>query len=445
MRKQKVAIIGAGPSGFAVAEVLRSDKFKDFFEFTIFERNSYVGGKCLTVMEDGTVSNDKPGGYEVGAVLMSKHAPSYSRLKEIIEDSGIETSPHAEKERKMSTYYKDGKQAEVRQLYWSQLITKPRAFFRAFHGFDEYGSDYVRYIHTKNAGYTGRPRALYKSLSKKYSRVVYSRLATVVQAFGYADLNDKHLTPATLYYHQYVEPDSVIFPIHKIENGMQSIWIRLAKKYDHGAVRLNQQVKHVARSPLGVSVTTSKLTEEFDHLVVATPLKPALSYLDLGKLDRNFMSKMKHNHYVTVMCRIPEFKTIASYNLPGCTEKKRIGEVMLGYKRYPNSEVVTAYLFIKKGHKSDDKTILDLVEKSLKKDFNATLANRKSAKIYHWDDYFGHLDTKDLDDGWYEKFDKNIQGKNRTLFVSSGLHMETVGASVQYGDREAKKYFKQYI
>lgn len=440
MKKLKVAIIGAGPSGFAVAEVLRSKPYADRFDCTIYEKNNYVGGKCCTVFEDGTICNDKGGGYEMGATLLTKHTPSYADLRNILDKYDVAVTNHKEISRQSGEFLRNGRPVDVKRLNWPQFRLHPRRFFRTLLDYDHYVSDYIKYRPSRHAGYTNRPQALYKPLSHVYSRAVQERLAYFMQGFGYADLDDKHLTPALLYFHQYIELEAAGFPMYHLDNGMQGIWARIAKTYPRGSIRLNQHVRKVSRSPNKVSITTPHGTEEYDYLVVATPLKPALEYLDLDKRQKKFLGRMKHNHYVSVLCRAKGLEAIGTFNIPACTNKKNLGQVVLGYKRYPNSDYITVYLYIKKGRKSDDQTVIQAVEKSLRKDLHTRLIESQKAKVFHWNDYFGHLSTKDLKAGWYEKFETEFQGKDRTLFVSSGLHMETVGASVQYGTREARKY-----
>jgi len=46
----RIAIVGAGPSGITAADTLRSEGYQ---KITIFEKNSYVGGK-VTSLHNGT-------------------------------------------------------------------------------------------------------------------------------------------------------------------------------------------------------------------------------------------------------------------------------------------------------------------------------------------------------------------------------------------------------
>ncbi|HTB48690.1 MAG TPA: FAD-dependent oxidoreductase [Verrucomicrobiae bacterium] len=442
MKKLRVAIIGAGPSGFSVAEVLRSERYADYFDVVMYERNGYVGGKCCTVFDDGSICNDKPGGYEMGAALLSKHTPSYKDLKDIIEKYDVKTTPFREANRTVFSYVKRGKHASMKYLSWAYLRRSPPTFLHALKGYDEYALDYLKYAGSLHAGYTNRPPVLSKRLSRLYTKEVSERLAGIMQGFGYADMEDRHLTPALLYYHQYIEPGVFEYPIYKLDNGMQGIWAKIAATYPTGTIRLNQEVTRINRMSNAISVTTPDGTEIYDYVVIATPLKPALQYLDLDHEQKQFLSRMQHNHYVSVLCRASGLEANGTFNIEACYSKKRLGRVVFGYKRYPDSDYITAYLYVKKGGRSDDKSIVKVVAKSLHADMGAELVDSQHAKVFHWQDYFGHLRPKDIRAGWYDDFERYFQGKDRTLFVSSGLHMETVGASVQFGTQEAKKYAK---
>lgn len=445
MNKIKIAIIGAGPSGFGAAEAFRSKEFAGRFEITIYEKNDYVGGKCCTVDEKGNVTNGQPGGYEMGATIIAKHTSNYKALSAMIDAQGTELKPFIEKDRHMFRYMKRGKFISIKQIYLAQLFHQPRKFFQALRGYDAYTSDYMKYVIRRTDGYANQSKALYKSVSKKYGKPVYTRLAGIMQGFGYADMDDKHLTPPALYYHQYIEPSIFAFPTYIVKGGTQGIWAKLADSYPANSVCLNETVAHIERHQDLVRIRTNKRIEDYDYVVVATPLKPALSFLDTTPEEHEFMSKMKHNHYVSVLCQTSDLGSVGLFNLPAMITKRKIGEVMFAYQRYSDSNYVVAYLYVKPGAKLSDNSIIDSVERDLKKSLRVSIINKEQAKVFHWQDYFGHLDTKTLKSGWYEEFDRHYQGQQRTLYVSSGLHMETVGASFQYGNSMGKKYARKWL
>jgi hypothetical protein len=444
MPKLRVAIIGAGPSGFAVAEVLRSPRFSKHFDITIYERNNYVGGKCCTVLTDGSIANGKPGGYEMGAVMIAKYAPSYRALNKLIERYDIEMHNFKESERPISAYFAGKRRVPIKDFHWSDIFTKRRMMNRRFSGYEHYMGDYLQHMPGRHAGFDRQSRFLNSPVSKLYNSTVNRRLCGVMQGFGYADLDDRNLSPPLMYYHHYLEPTGTL-DIDRVVNGTQSIWSTIAASYPKGLIRLNEPVLGVERGPEKVIIRTAKDSQTYDFLVVATPLKPALEFLDLSSTERGFFSKMKHNHYVSVLCESLGQPENSRFNVPGCTDKKRLGEVVCTYKRYPDSNWLTAYLYLKPGEHADDAAIVDRVERSLKRDLDVKMINKSAAKVFHWPDYFGHLDKQSLNSGWYDTFERHVQGSDRTLYVSSGLHMETVGASVQYGTEMAERFAKRWL
>lgn len=440
MSKTRVAIIGAGPSGFGVAEVLRSKENKKHFNITMYERNGYVGGKCCTVSINGKVTNGRSHGYEAGAVLVSKHMHSYADLIKLLEKYDLDTEVFNSYGQPMTTYFKRGKQLPVKQFYLRQILVKPKKLLRGFKSFDKYVYNYLYYLPGKHAGYTNRPRALNRNFSKIYTRSVYTRLSAVIQGYGYADLDDRHLTPPALYYDQYLELGDVEFPLHTVNVGTQGIWAKIASTYPADIIRLNTEVKRIERKPEKVTIITDHGSEDYDYLFVATPIKPAVKYLDLGAQEKVFLSRMKHNHYVSILGRTEGLATLGTFNIDNCTDNKKIGRVLGGYRRYPESDMTVLYMYLPENSRLNDEQIINKAVKSLNEDFNAQLLEPQKAKVFHWDDYFEHLNTKDLNKGWYDNFEEYFQAKNRTYFVGGGLHMETMGAAVQYATEETQKF-----
>ena len=131
--------------------------------------------------------------------------------------------------------------------------------------------------------------------------------------------------------------------------------------------------------------------------------------------------------------------------MPVNVDRHRYGDLLLVYRRYADTNIFIAYLYIKPGTSPTDSEIIDKVEAGLKDGCNGRLIERSFAKVFHWDDYFGHLGSEDISGNWYSNFNRTIQGKDNTLFVSSGLHMETVGSSVQYSRWAVKKYFQKWF
>jgi hypothetical protein len=442
MQKLKVAIIGAGPSGFGVAEILRQKSLREHFDITIYESNDHVGGKCWTILEEGTSANSASSGHEVGAGFIPKYARSYADFMRIIKKYDIKLRKFQRASELLML--QDGAASTTGQLSAGLLVTNPSLFFKIFADYVKHAVLYARYGSTKHIGYTNLPKALTRPLPLDHNDAMFLRFAHVMQGFGYADMDDPYLRPPLAYYYRYLEL-TMRSPLYMVEGGTQSIWEKVAETYPQGTIRLNEAVLRVKRTPEKVIITTANDVATYDYLVVATPLKAAQKYLDITKQQKEFMSQMKYNHYITVLCKASGIKEGGTFNLSACSDRERLDQVFFSYKQDPNSDTVTLNLFIKPGDASDDKTILDNVDKSLPRDFGAKLLDKRKAKIFHWDDYFGHLGSEDLASGWYDDFEMDYQDKNRTLFVSSGLHMETIGASIQYATKVTKKYAKIWL
>jgi len=444
MPKRKVAIIGAGPSGLAAAEVLRQAPFAEHFDITIYESNDYVGGKCQTVLPDGKTAAGTIGGYELGAGFIPKYARSYADLMHIIRRYGIKLRSMEQPDRATYHYVRNGQSVSVGQLRLRFLFTRPLTFIRTLASYISYGLKYVLYGRPKH-GFAGLPAGLKRQrVPRTFNPALLARYAHVIAGFGYADIDDPYLRPALLYYYRYLEP-AMKPTLSMVDGGTQSIWSAVAATYPDGAIRLQERVEHVSRTPEKVVVKSIHGTAEYDHVIIGTSLKAAQHYLDVSPEQKKLMAQMKYNHYVTVLCRVSGLSAVATFNLSACMDNQQLGRVLFCSMQHPDSDITTLNLYVDPKRTVSDKTIIDEVETSLREDFGATLLEKDTAQVFHWDDYFGHLSEQDIADGWYEQFEQAIQGKDRTLYLSSGLHMETMGDSVQYATRQTKKYAEAWL
>jgi hypothetical protein len=312
------------------------------------------------------------------------------------------------------------------------LMRRPKVFLKAAYGLSKYWYGLGNYSKGAPLEYHGRPAQLNKNLSAVYPHESNVFFAIGMQAYGYADLDDEELTPPLLYYHQYLTRDVLMNPIYTVDIGMQGIWSTVAASYPQESKRLNAEVLAVKRETSRVIVESGDGEEYFDYLIVAVPLGPGLAFMDFDRQEKAMISKVKNNHYVSVLCRVSGLYDTSHVNVKKSADPKGIGRIMFAYKRYVDSAWVSLYLYIDPQEEKTDEEIISAVALSLKDDFSAVLLEPASAKVFHWHDYFAHLSTEHLDDAWYEQFQDSMQGAKRTLFVSCGLHMETVGASVRY-------------
>ncbi|MFT7518753.1 MAG: hypothetical protein ACI9MC_000885 [Kiritimatiellia bacterium] len=440
----RVAIIGGGPSGWAAAEALRHDRWNQRFDVTVYERNDYFGGKCRTVFTDGGPCNGKPGGYELGAGVLSKGSANNADLERLLDLYALKTHDIAEKNRQKYRFYNDGSPITARDAA-DLALRHPITCMRVLWGLVRYRVNLWRYSRAPQLDYHGRPGALNRPFSDVYPQALNALCCFGMQGFGYADTDDEGLTPALLYYHQYATPDVIINPVYSVDNGMQALWSTIAATYQPGRARLNAQVVQVTRSEGGVQVQTKGDSTDYDYLIVAVPLGPALRFLDLDEADELLIDRVRTNHYVTVLCRARGLVDIAHVHVRNASQRSGLGGVVFAYKRYPDSDWITVNLYVNADDPPSDVQIVDIVERDLRAGMGAELIERQAASVYHWPDYFPHLAPEDLNAGWYSKFERQMQGRRRTLFVSSGLHMETVGASVQYATAKTTQIAERWL
>jgi len=441
-RKLRVAIVGGGPSGLSSAEALR--KWESQVELTIFEKNTYWGGKCATVFSDGTLCNGVPGGYELGAGVVSKGSKSNADLEMLLKRHHIPYSNAAEKGRLKYRFYSKGERFGLKSLLVTMLKHPMKATGAVF-SFARYWQDLGRYSLDPAIDLFDKSAKLNKRFSDVYPQAFNICCGFGMQGFGYAHLPDKGLTPPLMYYHQYAPKDVLVNPVYTIDIGMQGIWSTVASTYESEITHLNEAVIHISRTDHEVEVQTSVGSYLFDYLIVAVPLGPNLDFMDFTEKECNLLSKVHTNHYVTVLCEVEGLEDIGNVLVENTVDNGKLGHVVFAYKRYANSDWVTINLYVNPNETVSDQDILDSVRNDLETEFGAKMKKFDNARIYHWNDYFPHLDTSDLDDSWYKKFEEEMQNRKRTLFVSSGLHMETVGASVQYATKKVEDVVPKWL
>lgn len=440
----KVAVIGGGASGWSAAEALRDPQWEGKFDVTVYEKNDYFGGKCRTAFSDGTTCNGQSGGYELGAGVFPQGAKLTEDLEKLINRHKIPYSNAKEKQRNRFAFYTGGQ--KVGPLYVIGKIARhPLGFLRVIFDLMKYLFQLRRHSQKDQFEFQGRSKELNKTLSEVFSREFNLFCGLGTQSFGYVHLSDNLLSSPLVYYHQYAPADVMMSELHTCDIGMQGIWATIAASYPSDKALLNTEILSVKRKEDGVYLETSTETVHYDHLIVAVPFGPNLKFMDFSQDETAMLEKIKTVHYVTVLCRAKGFKDIGNFNVDACIDPSTLGDAMLIYKRYVDSDWITINLiYDPKTNKSNDE-ILDHIETSLRESYSSEMLERSAAKVFHWHDYYPHLETADLNDGWYDKFEQNIQGKKRTLFVSSGLHMETVGASVQYATKKTNQMARQWL
>ena len=216
------------------------------------------------------------------------------------------------------------------------------------------------------------------------------------------------------------------------KNGTQDIYEQANKKLLHPA-HLQTEVVKVERPEGGkvkVTIKDAKGTrvEEFDKLIVTTPLDKFAKFADADEVEQELFSKIVHEEYVDFIAKFPENAgpTISGYIFDNMTPETR-GHAMVYYHRWEdlgaNCPSVVYALRNHEGMESIpyDTTINLMVEDMEKCGFPV------KERLYEQESYYcPHVNSREYADGWYDKLEA-IQGNHNTYFG---------GEILSFGDME---------
>ncbi|MDE6060803.1 MAG: FAD-dependent oxidoreductase, partial [Clostridia bacterium] len=189
------------------------------------------------------------------------------------------------------------------------------------------------------------------------------------------------------------------------KDGTQSIWEGVNAHLKHPAI-LNTEVTNVRRTHDKVYVTANGVEEEFDKLIICTPLEMFLQYGDPREEEKELFSKIRSKEYFTMAVRTAEGNTpeISYYFFENMTNETR-GHMMVFYHRWPAEEVVEqpVVTFTLRNHDGMEDVPFEVAKETTLADMaKCGRPVEKTERIDDWY-YFPHVNSKDYADGWYDK------------------------------------------
>ncbi len=406
---RRVAIVGAGAAGLSAAHALRG---LGYTNVTVFERSGRVGGKCHTVEIDGR-------NYELGAGIVAEDNEIVLRLaKEFnvrLERLAFGRSAVVDGETGTAMPKRTARETAallVEVLRYRLLARKYRT-----------------------AGEPGLARVdadLTVSFAEFARRHRIERLAAefalFFTGFGY-DYFER--VPAAYVLKYYRWPTLVAFlqrKIYRLPGGIQHLWTAVAAAHD---VRLNATITKIERGET-VRVTTEAGAEEFDALIIASPLDEALAYLDVTDEERTLFAQIKYVDYVTIACHVSGIPDADGY-VPSNFVPSRAGTPLFWHHRHSDSDVYTFYA-LAEGQSDDDlvRGVADLVKR-----MNGALGTVHG--ITHWK-YFPHVSPETMRAGFFDRVEA-LQGNRRTFYVGESLNFSTVGFASEHADAVVRRWF----
>jgi len=408
---RRVAIIGAGAAGLSAAHALKA---KGYSNITIFERANRVGGKCCTVAIEGR-------NYELGAGIV---AEDNSVVRKLAKEFNVplarlpfgrsvsvngETGKTLPKRSEKGTMTLMAEVLKYRALTWkfrttakpglanvNPVLTVPFAEFATSNGIENLAREFALFFTGFGYDYFERIPAAYVL---KYYR--WSTLMAFMQR-----------------------------KVYRLPNGIQQLWTAVASAHN---VRLSTTISRIERSETTVSITTHQGTEEFDTLIIASPLDESLSYLDSTEDERNLFSKIQYVDYVTIACTVEGIADGDGY-VPSNFTPERAGHPVFWHHRHPDAKVYTFYALAEREQSDADLTrhMTDLI-----KMMGGTV--RSVHSVTHWK-YFPHVSSETMKDGFFDRIEA-IQGVKHTFYVGESLNFSTVGLASEHANDVVKRFF----
>jgi len=451
---ERICIIGGGPAGISAAMYLQKKGYKNY---VIYERQNKVGGKCFSPKIE---VNGEKRSYETGAIM---GAITYHAVHEVEEFAGVghDDGPN------MRRMYRDKTGKEIHPFEPKIDFSFSKLF--SLLKLKRQMKKLVEIMETKYKGYDcyghrGVAQGRYSGLSKGLDDALqtiegenpnlkdlalpfdqFCKLNGVEEvmriwlgpytSFGYGYFDE---IPAA-YVMKYLDTTTAIEFINMRlwtwKEGTQSIYEAANKKLDHPAV-LKTEVVKVERPAEGekgkIRITlkdeNGERTEEFDQLIVTTPLDHFLNYADAREEEKELFSKIIHEKYVDFIAKFPENQgpTISGYIFDNMTYD-RLGHAMVYYHRWEDQKAnCPSTVYALRNHMGSEDVSYDDTIRMMCEDMK-TCGFPIEERLYEQETYYcPHVSPKDYADGWYDKLDA-MQGKQNTWYA---------GEIISFGDME---------
>ena len=444
----RVCIIGGGPAGISAAMYLQK---KGYENYVIFERQNKVGGKCFSPK---FAVNGEERSYETGAIM---GAITYHAVHEVEEFAGVS---HADGPN-MRRMYRDKSGKEIFPFDPKKNFSIPKLI--GLLKMKRQMKKLVKIMETKYEGYDcyghrGVAQGRYSGLSKKVDNALQhiegenpnlKDLALPFDQFckknGVEEIQRIWIGPYTSFGYGYFDEIPTAYVMKYLDtttaiefvnmrlwtwkDGTQSIYEAANKKLKNPAL-LRTEVVKIERPEEGtegkIKVTVrhdgEERVEEFDQLIVTTPLDHFAEYADARPEEKELFGKIIHEKYVDFIASFEENKgpTISGYIFDNMSFK-RLGHAMVYYHRWEDLKAnCPSVVYALRNHTGSREVPYDITIKRMMKDM-ARCGFPVKERLFEQETYYcPHVSPEDYADGWYDKLEA-IQGKQNTWYAGEVL------------------------
>lgn len=388
---ERIAIVGAGPSGLAAAEALKQLGYKNV---TVFEKEKKVGGKCSTVVLEG-----RP--YEMGAVF-AVFLNRYSKVKK--------TDCH-EKLANINSYFRSIDHRYNDNTRYPQIPLLIRCspgdsnglllaeINRGKKNTTKYHEDLPTKEQEKIDNLIDTNRVRSNVASSTESMVSYLKkhnleetlfnvnLIFAYYGFGFADDPgmSNHYAQMMMYH-----LDGKKLKQYFLENGWQPLFKKLAKRI--GGVQTAKEVMSLKRKWNGVTLTFENgISQEFDRVLLATPPKQALKILgaDATPAEREGYNAV-NNYYIywIALAKIPNLDFIGALLSDTKTIEDGLNRLNAYTRFYKDSDITMLQMITDSAQTEEE--VKKILIRDVKVLLGSHIANDEFLELKRWE-YMPHV------------------------------------------------------
>ena len=450
-KSTRIAIIGGGPAGLSAGMYLEQAGFDNY---TIFEKNGWVGGKCHSPEYKGRR-------YEMGAIM---GVPSYYAVHDVEEFCGITHDGP-----KLNRNYKDdtGKKIDPfnphnplhapRLLKMRSQVKKLGELLETkYKGYDVNGhrgvaqGRYDGYAVTPEREHVAGKNENLKDLALPFSEFCKKNGVELCEdiwigpftSFGYGYFDEIPAAYVLKYLDFQTTMNFVKVNLWTWKDGTQSIWEHLNDKLKHPAL-LHSDISKVERADGVVRLTVNGEVQEFDKLIVTAPLQYFGKYADIRPDEKEHFDKIDYERYDTMaFLTKPEDAPEISYYIMENMTPERLGHLMVYYRRWADTIDQPYVTYTLRKHKDGPELDYEATKKQVLDDLKV-MGNPADEVIDEgaWY-YFPHVFTEDYAAGWYDDVEA-MQGKYDTYYAGEIMSFGDMDETAEYSRELVERFFKE--
>ncbi len=449
-KNTRIAIIGGGPAGLSAGMYLQQ---AGFHNYTIYERNGWVGGKCHSPAYNGRR-------YEMGAIM---GVPSYYAVHDVEEFCGITHDGP-----KLNRNYKnlEGKVVDPfnphnplhapRLLKMRSQVKKLGELLETkYKGYDVNGhrgvaqGRYDGYAVTPDRSHIEGENENLKDLALPFKDFCEKNGVELCQdiwigpftSFGYGYFDEIPAAYVLKYLDFQTTMNFVKVNLWTWKDGTQSIWEHLNDAIEHPAL-LHSDISKVERVDGVVKITVNGEEHEFDKLIVTAPLQYFGEYADIRPDEKEHFEKIDYERYDTMaFLTKPEDAPEISYYIMENMTPERLGHLMVYYRRWHDTIDQPYVTYTLRKHEGAPELDYRATQKQVLADLE-TMGNPADKVIDEgkWY-YFPHLNSADYASGWYDEVEA-MQGAYDTYYAGEIMSFGDMDETAEYSRELVDRFFK---